>query len=144
MLAMWIWYGIAIALIVTEACTVDLVAVWFGLSALVMGVIMGIAPTLGVVWQIAIFTVLSAVLLLATRPLVKKLLARKKSGETNLELVIGHRALVVEEINDFERGAVRINGLVWTARSEDGSVIEKDTFVIVKEIRGNKVVVNKE
>ena len=40
--------------------------------------------------------------------------------------------------------AVRINGLVWTARSEDGSVIEKDTFVIVKEIRGNKVVVNKE
>lgn len=144
MLAMWIWFGVAIALLVTEACTVDLIAVWFGFAALIMGVITGIAPTLGVGWQVAIFTVLSASLLLATRPLVKKLLARKKDSETNLELVIGHRALVVEEINDFERGAVRINGLVWTARSEDGSVIEKDTFVIVKEIRGNKVVVNKE
>ncbi len=144
MLAMWIWYGIAVALLVTEVCTVDLVAVWFGFAALIMGVIMGIAPTLGIGWQIAIFTVLSAALLLATRPLVKKLLSRKKNSETNLELIIGHKALVVEEINDFERGAVRINGLVWTARSEDGSVIEKDTFVIVKEIRGNKVVVNKE
>ena len=104
---MWIWYGIAVALLVTEVCTVDLVAVWFGFAALIMGVIMGIAPTLGIGWQISIFTVLSAALLLATRPLVKKLLARKKNSETNLELIIGHKALVVEEINDFERGAQR-------------------------------------
>ena len=144
MLAMWIWYGVAIVLLLVELCTVDLVAVWFGFAALVMGVVMGIAPTLGVGWQIAIFTVLSAALLVATRPLVKKLLARKKNSETNLELIVGHRALVVEEINDFEQGAVRINGLVWTARSEDGTVIEKDAFVIVKEIRGNKVIVSKE
>ena len=144
MLAMWIWFGVAITLLVIECCTVDLVAAWFAVSALVMGVITGAAPTLSVGWQITIFILLSIALLFATRPLVKKILLRKKNGETNLDLVIGHRALVVEEINDFEQGAVRINGLVWTARSEDGSVIEKDAFVIVKEIRGNKVIVNKE
>jgi membrane protein implicated in regulation of membrane protease activity len=144
MLAMWIWFGAAIVLLIIELCTVDLVAVWFGLSALVMGVITGIAPKLGWGWQIGIFAVLSAGLLMATRPLVKKFLAKKKNSETNLELVIGHKALVVEEINDFEQGAVRINGLIWTARSEDGSVIEKDMMVTVKEIRGNKVIVSKE
>ena len=82
---------------------------------------------------------------MATRPLVRKFLAKRKNSETNLGLIINHKALVVEDIkNDFEQGAVRINGLIWSARSEDGEDIEKDTLVIVKEIRGNKAIVIKE
>ena len=144
MLAMWIWFGVAVALLTVELATVDLVAVWFAASALVLGVLTGIFPTMHFGWQIGIFAVLSTGLLFATRPLVKKFLARRKNSETNLELIIGHKALVVEEINDFEQGAVRINGLVWTARSQDGGVIEKDTLVTIKEIRGNKAIVSKE
>ena len=145
MLEMWIWFGIAVVLLLVELATVDLVAIWLALSALILGVIAGIATERHIVWQIGIFVLISGVLLVATRPLIKKFMQRKKNTDTNLELVIGHKALVVEEINnDMSVGAVRINGLVWTARSVDGSIIEKDTLVWVKEIQGNKAFVEKE
>lgn len=142
---MWIWFALAVLFIVIEAFTTDLVAVWFAAAALVLGVVAGLATELHIVWQIVIFVALSAALVAATRPLVKKLLKKNKNTETNLGLVIGHKALVVEEINnDFEQGAVKINGLVWTARSENGEIIEKDTLVTVKQIQGNKAFVIKE
>ena len=140
----WIWFGLAVLFITVELLTTDLVAVWFAVAALVLGVVAGVVPSLHVAWQIFIFVVLSALLVLATRPLVKKLLKRNKNTETNLELVLGHTALVVEEIdNDLERGAVKINGLVWTARSENGEIITQDALVTVKAIQGNKAIVIK-
>ena len=142
---MWIWFALAVLFIVLEVFTTDLVSVWFAVSALALGVVTGIASDLHIGWQIFIFVLLSGALVLATRPLVKKFLKKKKNTETNLELVLGHKALVVEPIhNDLEQGAVKINGLVWTARSVNGELIEKDTLVIVKNIQGNKVFVEKE
>ena len=144
MLAMWIWFGIALVLFIIELMTVDLITIWFAFSGLVLGIITGIAPNLGIGWQIGIFAVFSVGLLFATRPLVRKFLAKRKNAETNLELIIGHKALVTEDIkNDFEQGAIRINGLIWSARSEDGKEIEKGAFVVVKEIHGNKAIVIK-
>lgn len=142
MLWMWIWFGIAVALLIVELATTELVAVWFSAAALVLGVIAAIFPTLDIVWQVLIFVVLSAALVAATRPLVKKLMKRGKNRETNLELIVNHKALVVEEINnDMEQGAVKINGLVWNARSENGETIVKDRLVVVKNIQGNKAIV---
>lgn len=141
---MWTWFAVAIGLIIVECATVELVALWFALAALVMGVVTGIATEIELIWQILIFLVLSSIFLAATRPLVKKLMAKRKGGETNLELIVEHTALVTEKIeNEYERGAVKINGLIWSARSLDGSPIEKDTLVTVKEIQGNKVIVVK-
>lgn len=138
----WFWFGLAVALIVIETITIDLVAVWFALSALVMGIITAIFQSIDIGWQILIFLTLSATLLILTRPLVKKFLARKKGQETNLELIVDHIGMVEEDIdNDLSKGAVKINGLVWTARSINGEKIEKDTLVIVKDIKGNKLFV---
>ncbi len=140
----WFWFGLAVALIVIETITIDLVAVWFALSALVMGIITAIFQSIDIGWQILIFLTLSATLLILTRPLVKKFLARKKGQETNLELIVDHIGMVEEDIdNDLSKGAVKINGLVWTARSINGEKIEKDTLVIVKDIKGNKLFVTR-
>ncbi len=138
----WAWFGLAVGLIVFEAITIDLVAVWFAISALVMGIVVAIFPSLDVLWQVLIFLVLATILLASTRRFVKKFLARKKGQETNLELVVDHVGMVEEDIdNDLSLGAVKINGLVWTARSLNGDKIEKDTLVIIKEIKGNKLFV---
>ena len=141
---MWIWFGIAVGLIILECATIELVAIWFALAALVMGVIVGFASGLELIWQIFIFVAISVIFVLATRPLVKKLMQKRKGTDTNLELIIGRKAIVTEKIeNDLSVGAVKINGLVWNARSVDGSVVEKDEFVFVKEIQGNKLIVEK-
>ena len=139
---MWVWFGLAILLFITELCTIDLVAIWFAIPALVLGIVAPIFPSLQFAWQALIFIVLSLGLFLSTRPFVKRFMKRKKGQETNLELIVGNTARVVERIeNDRETGAVKVNGLIWTARSLDGSVFEVDELVQMKEIKGNKLIV---
>ncbi|MBQ8230160.1 MAG: NfeD family protein [Clostridia bacterium] len=141
----WVlWIGLAVVLFIVELTTTDLVAVWFALAALAMGIVTAIFDELHVVWQVVIFVALSTLLVILTRRFVRKLLQRRKDQETNLELVVNHTAMVVEDIdNDREAGAIKINGLIWSARSADGEKIDKETLVTVREIKGNKAIVVK-
>lgn len=141
----WFWLSLAIALTVVELSTTQLVSVWFALGAGIVALLKVIFPGLSVMWQVIIFVLISSALLIATRPLVKKFLHKKREEQnTNLDLVIGKEAIVVEEINNIKgEGAVKINGLVWSARSVDDSKIPVDTIVIFKEINGVKALVEK-
>ena len=143
---MWwiLWLGAAVALLGVELVTSDLVSIWLAVAAFLLGIVTAIFPWLHWGWQIFIFAILSAALLLSTRPLVKKFLKKRKSQETNLELILGHVGIVEEDINnDLALGAVKINGLIWSARSEDGTEIEKGEFVVVQKISGNKLIVKR-
>lgn len=141
----WVlWIGLAVVLFIVELTTTDLVAVWFALASLVLAIVTAIFDKLPVVWQVVIFVALSALLVILTRRFVRKLLQRRKDQETNLELVVNHTAMVVEDIdNDREAGAIKINGLIWSARSADGEKIGKEALVTVCEIKGNKAIVVK-
>ena len=143
---MWwiLWPGLAVVLLLVELVAVELVSIWFSAASLAVGIIVAIFPDLHWGWQIFIFVLLSTVLVLLTRPLAKKILKRRGGQETNLELILHHTGIVEEKIdNDFATGTVKINGLIWSARSEDGSVIEKEEFVDVERIVGNKLIVTK-
>ena len=143
---MWwiLWLCLAVVLLLIELVAVELVSVWFSTAALVVSVIVAIVPGLHWGWQIFIFALISTVLVILTRPLVKKILKRREGQETNLELILNHTGIVEEKIdNDFSIGAVKINGLTWSARSKDGSVIEKGELVVVEQIVGNKLIVTK-
>ena len=60
-------------------------------------------------------------------------------------MVIGQTGVVTEKIDNLApTGLVKVNGAVWTARAADDSVIEADEKVIIKEIRGVKLLVIKE
>lgn len=140
---MWVWFALAIGFLVVELSTTQFVSIWFSASSLVTGIIVAIFSTLGIGWQIAIFVVLSIAALLATKPLVKRLKAKPEDSATNMELNIGKTAVVTEKIdNNREVGAVKINGLVWTARSEDGSQIDEGEIVTFVKINGNKAIVS--
>lgn len=143
-MAWLIWLGIAIAMLLIEAFTVDLIAVWFAVAGLINVVITAIFPELFYVWQILIFVLVATILLLSTRKMVKKFLKRRQDQETNLDLVVNHKGRVMEEINnDYETGAVKINGIVWSARSANGEIVEIDALVNVLQIKGNKLIVEK-
>ncbi len=141
---MWIWFALAILLLVVELVTTQFVSIWFSASALITGVVVAIFDEMQLIWQIVIFVALSVVALIATKPLVKKITGKPKDAKTNLELNIGKTAVVIETIDNIkETGAVKINGLVWTARSDDGSIIEQGEVVIFKQVSGNKAIVSK-
>ena len=141
---MWIWFGLAVAFLVVEVLTADLVCIWFGASALVSGVVLAIFPGLPVAWQFVIFVLLSAVLLFATRPLVRRFMHFPRSHDTNLDRLMGRVAVVTERISNLDAtGAVRLGDVVWTARSADGSVIEEGAYVIFERIEGNRALVKR-
>jgi membrane protein implicated in regulation of membrane protease activity len=144
----WIWLSLAIALVVVEMSTTQLVSIWLALAAGITAIITALVASFGgnlpLAWQIVIYVASSAILLASTRKFVKKFLKKSKNQETNLELNLDKIAVVTEKIDNVAgEGAIKINGLIWTARSIDDSIIEVGELVIFKEIKGNKAFVVK-
>ena len=111
----YVWLGLIVAFIAVEAATVNLVSIWF-IGGSVAGLVCAIlgAPTL---LQFAVFILVSALLLALLRPLLKKYL-RVKPSRTNADRLLGQEALVTEDIDNLrETGAIRINGVLWTAKT---------------------------
>ncbi|MGN0561757.1 MAG: NfeD family protein [Candidatus Fimenecus sp.] len=137
-----IWIVLLVLFLILEAATVQLVSAWFALG--VLCALLANLCGVGVVWQVVLFLVVSAICLIATRPLVKKMTATKIQ-KTNADRCIGAEAVVLEEINNLKStGLVKAMGNTWTARSEDGSVIPKDAVVIVRKMEGVKLIVSQQ
>ena len=136
-----IWLVLLLLFAGAEAASVGLTSVWFAAGALcaLIAALLG-AP----LWvQIVLFLVVSALCLLAVRPLAKRHLNSKVEA-TNADRVIGEQAQVTEDIDNISgKGAVVIRGIAWTARSEDGSPLPAGTLVKVLRIEGVKVFVER-
>ena len=67
-----------------------------------------------------------------------------KKEPTNADGLIGEEGVVTSEICNLKgEGKVYISGLTWSARSADGSDIPETTIVVVKEIKGVTLIVDK-
>ncbi len=134
-----LWIAVLIAAVIIEALTADFVAIWFFPAALV-SLILAFFPVPPIV-QVLVFLLIGAALVIATRPLCRRLMKGKKE-KTNAEALVGKTCLVTEEINNItEQGEVKVGGLCWSARAEDGRVIPVGTEVTVVEINGVKLIV---
>ncbi len=134
-----VWTVVLVAALIVEGATFALVAIWFAAGALGALIAAGLGAPLFV--QLIVFTVLAVIMLIFTRPLLKKLLPNKFIP-TNSELEIGKTAVVIEAIdNATGKGRVKLSGVNWAAVSENGEDIPEDEIVVVKEIRSAKVVV---
>ena len=135
----YFWLAVIVVAAVVEGATAQLVSIWFvagGVGAL-------IADLCGAdFWfQAVIFVVITALTLLVTRPLVRKLLDFKKV-DTNADRYIGKVGIVITEINNtLGVGQVNVLGSIWTARSADGSIVEVGQQVLIKSIEGVKLIV---
>ncbi len=135
----YFWLTVIIIAAVVEASTAQLVSIWFvagGVGALIANLCGAEFWT-----QTVVFVVVTAITLVSTRPLVKKLMNFKKE-ETNADRYIGKDGIVTAEINNtLGVGQVNVLGSVWTARSVDGSVIKIGEHVLIKAIEGVKLIV---
>lgn len=135
----YVWLAVAIVMGIVEGATVNLVSVWFagGAVAAFFGALLGA----GFPVQLALFVVVSAVLLACLRPLAKRR-ASVTPTRTNADRILGMVAVVTEDIDNIAAtGAVKVAGVEWTARSEDGKPIAAGTQVTILRISGVKVFV---
>lgn len=136
-----VWAGLLVLFGIGEALTVGLTSVWFMVGSL--GALI-VALLGGQLWlQVAVFIVITVLCLLAMRPLAQKHL-NSKVEPTNADRIIGSDAYVTEEIDNLRgTGAVRVGGIVWSARSESDEPVPAGTLVRVLRIEGVKVYVEK-
>ena len=135
----WIWLAAAIIFIIIEAVTVGLTTIWFAAGALVALILALIKVGVGV--QVAVFLILSLVLLATTRKIfVNKL--KTGSEKTNVDALVGEEAVVLEDITPFNTGLVKVKGQNWTAiaADKDASILKGST-VKIKAIEGVKLIV---
>lgn len=136
---MWqMWLIIAGLFFIGEIITVGFLIFWFGIGALIAMIVSFF--TSNIIIQTAIFITSSAILLLATKPLVTKFVD-VKSTKTNAFSIIGKKALVIKEINSHSVGQIKINGEIWSAISENDDVISEGSEVEIVQINGVKAIV---
>lgn len=135
----YVWLGVIVVMAIIEGVTTQMVSIWFVFGALVAFIVSLFGVALPI--QLIVFAAVSTVMLVITRPLVKKIMHFKKE-DTNAGRYIGKIGLVTMEINnELGVGQVNVSGSVWTARAVDGVVIPKGTNVEVESIEGVKLLV---
>ena len=134
-----IWLALMVVFLIVEAATVTITSLWFAAGALVAL----FAGVLGAkFWlQVVLFLAVSAVMLTALRPIIKKHFT-PKLHRTNVDAIIGSQGYITTDVNNAAAtGTVKLGAMEWTARSVDGSSIPKGTLVRVERIEGVKAFV---
>lgn len=137
------WLVVMGVCIIIESMTMMLTTIWFGCGALVM-VFVSMTP-LPFKWQLLLFVVISLALLIFTRPIFYKKLKLKKQA-TNADSLVGKKVVVSQPISALEKGAIKINGIEWTAScanlADSSQVIAAGTQVTVTDIQGATAIVS--
>lgn len=134
----WIWTGILVICIVIECFTFSLTTIWAALASVPLIFISRTSLSLQV--QILIFAVITLLLIIGTRPLALKLLRKEKNE--NINNLEGQKVIVTKKITATEKGEAKAsNGVIWTAKSNDSSEIEKDSVCRILKIEGNTLIV---
>lgn len=134
------WIALAIVFLIIEGVTFNLVTIWFAAGSFLAAflAIMGVSSLI----QVLTFIITSSIMLYFLIPYILR--KNKKIEKTNFDRIIGRKALVTETIDNLKGiGTVNVDGQIWSAASKDSEVIEKDEEIIVLEIKGVKVIVER-
>ena len=128
------WLVLFVVLALFELMTVNLVSIWFSLGALITTFVSLVTDNLMI--HLAVFTISSILLLLLTKPFVKKM-KKRDVIPTNLDMVIGKTGVVTVKIEKDGIGEVKVLGKKWSAYSD--KEVEENSKVKVLSINGVKL-----
>lgn len=136
-----IWLILIAILLVIEIITLGVTTVWFACGAFVAFIVSLFFDN--IIAEIIVFFIVSIAMLVFTKPIVVKKFNLKKE-KTNYDRVLGMVGNVMKTINNLDAtGKVIVSGQEWTARSVNDTKIEKGSKVLIKEIVGAKLIVEK-
>ena len=137
---MWyIWLIAAAVFFIIEVATVGFLIFWLGIGALFAMITSFLTDNILI--QTGVFVIVSAILIPITKPFVDKYLVRK-TIPTNTYSVLNKIGIVTKEITSPDGvGLVKIDGEVWSAKSDNDTQINKGTEVKVLRIDGVKLIV---
>ena len=137
---MWQYWLIASGIFfVGEIITVGFLLFCFGVAGLITMVVSFF--TSNIIIQSVVFLVTSVILILSTKPFVKKFV-NKETIVTNVNSLIGKKAIVIQEINNLQGTVqIKISGEIWSAQNETDSIISENQEVEIIKVEGVKLIV---
>ena len=137
--AFWIVFGVI--LMVIEILTPTFFIFWFGLGSLAAAVVAYFHEN--TLLELLTFVIVSAILVLSTRRLAKKL-SGEQIRSINVDDIVGKEALVIERVDNKAgtAGVVKVNGDMWRAVSFDDNItFEKGELAVIEKVEGAHVVI---
>lgn len=133
-----IWLIVAAALAIAEIATTGFFVLWFAVGAVVAAA--AAALGVGIVGQLLVFLAVSGVLVVFTRPLVHRLVEKRRPAfRTNVDALVGKVGTVVRKVDPLDvSGQVKVQGEVWTAVTRGGP-IPRGAMVVVERVDGVKL-----
>ena len=125
---------------ILEIVIPGLVTIWLALAALILTAISFFIKNPNI--EFVIFTVLSIVFVIFTRPVLKKYLEDKK---TNFSSKMGGQELKIEKVVDLESPKkvyeVKFKGVIWKGVSSE--IFREGEIVKIEDFEGNKIILEK-
>ncbi len=135
-----IWLIVAAFFFILEIATEGFLVFWFGIGAVASIGTSFLTENISI--QIAVFAVVSILLVLSTRKLTDKM--KPKEVPTNVYTILGKKAVVSQAIDNLKgSGQIKIDGDIWSAKSESDEPIEEGASVEILNIDGVRAVVKK-
>ena len=141
----WHWVVFGIVLTLLELAVPAFFLVWFGLGAIVVGVLLVIFPGMAFAYQVVAWTAFSLLLIWLWFKVFKPQVFKTRAGMARGSL-IGEVGLVTRDIRPYEKGQVRfqkpmLGEDVWESRAD--SEIKSGERVRVLDVEGNTLKVIK-
>lgn len=142
-IAYWHWIVFGLALACLEIFLPSFVILWFGLSAIVVGLLM-LVVDFSITAQLLVWAFLSVVFLALWHKLVSPRMRDKTLAGLSREAIVGKVGTVLEYSQDSGRGSLRFPAPVlgndeWEILSEDP--LRSGDRVVVRDVSGNTLVV---
>ena len=125
---------------ILEIVIPGLVTIWLALAALILTAVSFFIKNPNI--EFVIFTVLSIVFVIFTRPVLKKYLEDKK---TNFSSKMVGQELKIEKVVDLESPKkvyeVKFKGVIWKGVSSE--IFREGEIVKIEDFEGNKIILEK-
>lgn len=142
----WYWIVGGIALVLAELATATFYVVWFGLAAVLVGLVAWLAPSLSATAQVALWIAASLAMVAAWFKVFRQGQVSTRVGTADGE-VIGEVGLLVSAVEPFTKGKVRFQRPLlgsdeWVCLADEGIAAGERVRVVSIEGSYFKVVKN--
>mgnify|MGYP000146103853 CR=1 FL=1 len=140
----WHWFVLGVLLMLSELIIPAFAALWFGISAILVGILLWIFPALDSTVQLVLWMILSILCTVAWFRFIKPLSIDKTKAGLSREATIGQIGMVIQVNMEHEQIRVRFPMPVlgsdeWNCRTQ--STVTVGDRVRVVDILGNDLVV---
>jgi hypothetical protein len=133
----WYWIVAGVALVLCELAIPLFVLIWFGLSAIAVGILLAVLPSVSLTVQLGLWLVLSIALVAYWFRVFKPNQHKTRVGMADNN-IIGEVGLLTRAVAPFQKGEVRfqkplLGSEVWTCLSEQEIAVGERVRIVSVE-----------